>query len=41
MITYVLDDHDEEGELDAEGLVSISGAGDVVGGDISTHDFED
>ena len=37
----VLDDHDEERQLDAEGLVGISRAGDVVRGDIGSHDFED
>ena len=41
VLLEVLDDHDEEGELDAECLVSVCGAGDVVGGDIGAHDFED
>ncbi len=38
--TYVLDDHDEEGKLNTEGLVGVSGACDVVSGDIGTHDLE-
>ena len=36
---YVLDDHDQEGELDSEGLFFIDGAGDVRGGYISAHYF--
>ena len=27
---YVLDDHDEEGQLDAESFVGVGGAGDEV-----------
>ena len=41
VLLEVLDDHDEEGELDAEGLVGVGGAGDVVGGDVGAHDLED
>jgi hypothetical protein len=39
--TYVLNDHDEEGQLNTEGLVGVSGACDVVSGDICAHDLED
>ena len=38
---YILDDHDEEGQLNAEGLVGVGGACDVVRGDVSAHDLED
>ena len=41
MWAYVLDDHDEEGKLDGEGLFGVDGASNVVGGDIGAHDFED
>ena len=37
----VLNDHDEEGQLNAERLVGVGGAGDVVGRDVSAHDLED
>lgn len=37
----VLDDHDEEGELDAQGALGVSGAGDVVGRDVGANDLED
>ena len=37
---YVLDDHDEEGKLDGEGLLGVDGASNVVGGDVGAHDFE-
>ena len=40
-VAYVLNDHDEEGELDGKGLLGVDGAGDVVGADIGAHDFED
>jgi hypothetical protein len=40
-ITYVLDDHDEEGKLNTKSLVGISGAGDVVGRNIGSHYLED
>ena len=39
--TYVLDDHDEEGELDREGLLLVDGASDVVCRDVSAHDLDD
>ena len=39
-LAYVLNDHDQEGELDGEGLLGVNGAGDVVGADVGAHDFE-
>jgi len=39
-LAYVLNDHDQEGELDSEGLLGVNGAGDVVGADVGAHDFE-
>ena len=41
VLLQVLDDHDEEGKLDREGLLGVNGASDEVGGDVGTHDFED
>ena len=38
--TYVLDDHDQEGQLDRKGLASINWTSNVVSGNIGTHDFE-
>ena len=38
--TYVLDDHDQEGQLDCKGLLGIYWASDVVSGDIGAHNFE-
>ena len=38
--TYVFDNHNEERQFDAEGLLRIGGASDVVGGDVSAHDFK-
>ena len=40
LITYVLDDHDQERKLDRKGLLSIYWASDVVSGDVCAHDFE-
>ena len=40
-LAYVLNDHDQEGELDGECLFGVNGAGDVVGADVGAHDFED
>ena len=40
LCTYVLDDHDQERKLDGQSLLGINGAGNVVGGDISSHDFD-
>ena len=39
-LTYVLDDHDEEGKLDGKSLLGLDWASDEVGGDVSAHDFE-
>jgi len=36
----VFDDHDEEGQFDAESLLGISGASDVVGAHVRAHDFQ-
>ena len=40
VLTYVLDDHDQEGQLDGKSLLGVHRAGDVVGGDVSAHDLE-
>ncbi len=40
MSEYVLYDHDQEGQLDTEGLVRISRASDVIGWDVSTHNLK-
>ena len=37
----ILDDHNEEWQFDSEGLVGVGGTGNVVGGDVGAHDFED
>ena len=37
----VLDDHDQEGELDGQGLLGVNGASDEVGGHVGSHDLED
>ena len=37
---YILDDHDEERQLDAEGLVGVGWASDEVGRDVGSHDFK-
>ena len=39
-ITYVLDDHDQEGKLDGKGLLGIDWACDVVGRNVGSHDLE-
>ena len=41
MYMYVLDDHDQEGQLDPQGLVGVGGAGDEGSGHIGAHDLED
>ena len=38
--TYVLNDHDQEGKLDSEGLLRVERAGDVVGADVGAHDLK-
>ena len=40
IVTYVLDDHDQEGQFDGEGLLSLDGASDEVGRDIGAHDLQ-
>ena len=40
IVTYVLDDHDQEGQLDGEGLLGVDGACDEVGRHVGAHDFE-
>ena len=37
----VLDNHDQEGEFDAQSLLGVKRGIDVVGGDIGAHDLED
>ena len=39
MWRYIFDDHEEEGEFDAKGLLILLGAGDEGGGDVGAHDF--
>ncbi len=38
--TYIFDDHDQEGQLDAESLVSVCRAGDIVRRNVRSHDLE-
>lgn len=38
---YIFDDHDQEWQLDAEGLLLFAWALDVRGGDVGPHDLED
>lgn len=38
---YILDDHDEEWELDAECLLRICWTRNEIGGYVGAHDFED
>ena len=40
VLLQVLDDHDQEGQLDGEGLLRVDGAGDEVGRHIGAHNFE-
>ena len=39
--TYVLDDHDEEGQLNSESLLGVQGASDEVCANVRAHDLED
>jgi hypothetical protein len=39
-LTYVLDDHDEEGQLDGEGLLGVKRASDEVSANVRAHDLE-
>jgi hypothetical protein len=38
---YIFDDHDEEGEFDAQGFLFVLRTGYEGCGDIGAHDFED
>lgn len=40
VLLEVLDDHDEEGKLDAQRLLGVGGASDVAGVDVATDEFE-
>ena len=40
VLLQVLDDHDQEGQLDGEGLLWVDGARDKVGRHICSHDLE-
>ena len=39
-LTYVFDDHDEEGQLDGEGLLGVKRASDEVSANVRAHDLE-
>ena len=39
-LTYVLDDHDKERQLNGQSLLGVDGAADVVGRHISSHDLD-
>ena len=41
VLLHILDDHDEVGELDAEGLLGVRRARDVRGAHVGAHDLED
>ena len=38
--TYVFDNHNQERQLDAQGLLRVRGAGDVVGRHVRAHNFK-
>ena len=40
MLWYIFNDHDEEGQFDAKGLLVLLRAGDEGGGDIGAHDLK-
>ena len=40
-VTYVLNDHNEERQLNGESLLGVKRGVDVVSGDIGTHNFKD
>ena len=40
VLLQVLDDHDQEGQLDGEGLLGVDGASDEVSRHVGAHDFE-
>ena len=39
--TYVFDNHNQEGQLDCQGLLGVERASDEVGADVRAHNFED
>lgn len=41
VLLHVLDDHHQEGQLDSQGLVGVSRATDVGGGDIRAGNLQD
>ena len=41
VLLQVLDDHNQEGKLDGEGLLGVDGAGNEVSRNVGAHDFED
>ena len=36
----VFNDHDQEGEFDAQSLLGVHGGGDVVGAHVGAHNFQ-
>lgn len=40
-MAYILDDHDQEGELDSQGFAGILRTGDKGSGYIGAHNFQD
>jgi len=40
VLLQILNDHDEEGKLDAQRLLRVGRTVDVVGADVSAHDFQ-
>ena len=40
-MAYVLNDHDEERQFNAEGLIGLAGTGDEVSRDVRAHNFKD
>jgi hypothetical protein len=40
-VLYILDDHDEEGQFDAQRFCFVLRTGDEGSGDVGAHDFED
>ena len=41
VLLHVLDNHDEVGQLDAQGLLGVRGAGDEGGADVRPDDLQD
>ena len=40
-VSYIFDNHDQEGKLDAQGFFGISRGSDESSGNVGTHDFKD